>query len=333
MDVGLVCDTCSALTAIGVPHCARCGEPMTLDSTGARASGNSQGHSPPEAGVRRRIDSHRPPSSPPSSPAPTACSSCGEAVPAGFAFCPSCGAKQSGQSISKKLPQPADSGRSTLFFGGALQASRAKLTVIRGDGEDGVSFALAGTDHVAGRGDCAISFPEDPFLSPTHANFRYENGTLTVHDLDSLNGVFIRIAGTVEVPPNTIILIGEQVISVGPASLPDDAPDSEGTYFSASMARGATLQITQQLRGGASGWAFRVDTDVVSVGREANDINFPRDPFISGRHAKIQLSEGVLSVTDLGSRNGTFVRIAGEQVLKHGDYVFLGQQLLRVEIV
>lgn len=225
------------------------------------------------------------------------------------------------------------SGRSTLFFGGALQSARAKLTVIRGDGEDGVSFALAGTDHVAGRGDCAISFPEDSLLSPSHANFRYENGTLTVTDLDSLNGTFIRISGTVEVPTNTIILVGEQVIVVGPAKFPDDAPDSEGTYYSASMARSAKLQIVQQLRGGASGCAFRVNTDTVTIGREANDINFPRDPFISGRHAQIQLSGSVLSITDLGSRNGTFVRIAGEQVLKHGDYVFLGQQLLRVEIV
>ena len=32
-------------------------------------------------------------------------------------------------------------------------------------------------------------------------------------------------------------------------------------------------------------------------------------------------------------RNGTFIRVNGERVLKHGDYVFLGQQLLRVEIV
>jgi pSer/pThr/pTyr-binding forkhead associated (FHA) protein len=71
----------------------------------------------------------------------------------------------------------------------------------------------------------------------------------------------------------------------------------------------------------------------VTIGREANDINFPDDPFISGRHAQIQLTGGVLSVTDLGSRNGTFVRVNSEHTLKHGDYVFLGQQLLRVEIV
>ena len=31
-------------------------------------------------------------------------------------------------------------------------------------------------------------------------------------------------------------------------------------------------------------------------------------------------------------RNGTFVRIRGEQELVHGDYLFLGKQLLRVEM-
>jgi len=38
-------------------------------------------------------------------------------------------------------------------------------------------------------------------------------------------------------------------------------------------------------------------------------------------------------LTDLGSKNGTFLRVVGEQALGHGDYVFMGQQLLRVEVV
>ena len=37
-------------------------------------------------------------------------------------------------------------------------------------------------------------------------------------------------------------------------------------------------------------------------------------------------------VTDQESRNGTYVRIQGEQELAHGDYLFLGKQLLRVEM-
>ena len=38
MDVGLVCDACSALTPIGVPQCARCGEPVALDPRPKRVS-------------------------------------------------------------------------------------------------------------------------------------------------------------------------------------------------------------------------------------------------------------------------------------------------------
>ena len=80
---------------------------------------------------------------------------------------------------------------------------------------------------------------------------------------------------------------------------------------------------------------FRARDDSLSIGREANDINFPDDPFISGRHAMVQAMETVdgtrFQIADLGSKNGTFVRVTDETALFHGDYVFLGQQLLRVE--
>ena len=319
MDVGLVCDACSALTPIGVPQCARCGEPVALDP---RQKRSSQGPKANGGG--------------------TACGKCGTMIPPNFKFCPSCGAKTPNPAQNFEVetrvgprqdPAASKPGRNTMAFGGTLQQARAKLTLIRGDGEDGVSFTLAGTDHLAGRGDCPISFPDDPYLSPIHSNFRYANGQLVVRDEGSLNGVYVRITGTARVEPGTAILVGEQVLSVRPAPQPDDLPDAEGTYYSASMMRPAALEIVQQLKGGASGWVFRLSQTVVSMGREGNDINFPEDPFISGRHAQVSLAGAVLSVTDLGSRNGTFVRVTGEQVLKHGDYVFLGQQLLRVEIV
>lgn len=277
-------------------------------------------------------------------------------------FCPSCGQKmpmsaaafdietrvgpRPGGAQGTPAPAPragsqtgAKSGRSTMMFGGAVQSARAKLTLIRGDGEDGVSFTLAGQEHPAGRGDCPISFPDDPFLSPTHANFLYRAThagappELVVRDEGSLNGIYVRIHGGVNLTSGSTILVGEQVLTVALAPQPEDVPDNAGTYFSASMPRPATMEIRQHLRGGALGWVYRVGTETVVFGREGNEINFPDDPFISGRHAELRLSGGVLSVTDLGSRNGTFVRVHGEQTLAHGDYVFLGQQLLRVEIV
>lgn len=329
MDVGLVCDACSALTPIGVPQCKRCGAAVALDP-------------------RPRMKSTP---APPIEDGSTTCTKCGSDIAPNNRFCPNCGARavappsfegiqtRVGPRPSAGEPAPVGAaskqkpGRSTLFFGGAVQAARAKLTLIRGDGEDGVSFTLAGQEHVAGRGDCPISFPDDPFLSPIHANFIYSQNQLLVRDEGSLNGVYVRISGSSDLVPGGTILIGEQVLTIEPATQPEDLPDQDGTYYSASIARPATLEIRQQLRGGQPGWVFRPEVEVVTLGREGNDINFPDDPFISGRHAELRLSGGVLSVTDLGSRNGTFIRINGARVLKHGDYVFLGQQLLRVEIV
>jgi pSer/pThr/pTyr-binding forkhead associated (FHA) protein len=328
MDVGLVCDACSALTPIGVPQCTRCGAAVALDPRPRQKS-----KPPPVEGM---VD----------------CTKCGMRVSEKTKFCPNCGNRiivpqnfdvetKVGPRASGSQPIPPTPpvhgnkpGRSTLFFGGAMQSARAKLTLIRGDGEDGVSFTLAGRDHHAGRGECPISFPDDPFLSPTHANFIYANGQLSVRDEESLNGVFVRIADKpITLVAGATVLVGEQVLTISPAPQPEDVPDNEGTYFSASMGRTATLEIRQNLRGGQLGWVFRPTGDIVTLGREGNDINFPDDPFISGRHAELRISGGVLSVSDLGSRNGTFVRIDKERVLKHGDYVFLGQQLLRVEIV
>jgi len=315
MDVGLVCDACSALTPIGVPQCARCGEPVALDPRSKKAA---------------------PAKKPAAAAAGTPCPKCSAQIPPNFRFCPQCGYRVQPNAQQFDVETKAGPGSKALPANepkAPAGVARAKLTLIRGDGEDGVVFTLTGSDHIAGRGDCPISFPDDPFLSPTHANFRYANNQLTVRDEGSLNGVYVRITGSIKVEAGTTVLVGEQVLSVRPSGAIEDVPDTEGTYYSASMQRPATLEIVQQLRGGSSGYVFRPDKDTVTIGREGNDINFPDDPFISGHHAQIQLASGVLSVTDLGSRNGTFTRVTGEHVLKHGDYVFLGQQLLRVEIV
>jgi pSer/pThr/pTyr-binding forkhead associated (FHA) protein len=343
MDVGLVCDACSALTPIGVPQCTRCGSAVALDPR----------PKPPTRPQPIEVSEQA---------APNPCAKCGTIVMPGQRFCPNCGNRivvavnfdvetrvgprpsamhtavpvrdeSNGATAPRDKKRDSKPGRNTLFFGGAMQSARAKLTLIRGDGDDGVSFTLAGQDHYAGRGDCPISFPDDPFLSPIHANFAYAGNQLVVRDQGSLNGVYVRIADKAELPIGSMVLVGEQVLAIDPAAQPEDLPDGEGTYYSASMLRPAAFEIRQNLRGGQIGSVYRVEGEAVTLGRENSDINFPDDPFISGRHAELRITGGVLSVTDLGSRNGTFVRVHGERVLKHGDYVFLGQQLLRVEIV
>ncbi|MCG8416863.1 MAG: FHA domain-containing protein [Proteobacteria bacterium] len=220
-----------------------------------------------------------------------------------------------------------------MFFG-AMQGARAKLVVIKGDGMDGVSFTLAGDEHLVGRSDTPILFGDDSFISPLHANFYYNSGNLIVRDENSTNGVYIRIRSSVQIRFSDRFLVGEQVLEVrSPPKNQGPEAMADGTYFFASPPHPTHFRIVQALLGGASGMVYHARKPAVNIGREGNDINFPDDPFISGQHAQVSLEGNQLTLTDLDSKNGTFQRINGEHVLQHGDYVFMGQQLLRVEIV
>jgi pSer/pThr/pTyr-binding forkhead associated (FHA) protein len=220
----------------------------------------------------------------------------------------------------------------TMFFG-AMQAAHAKLVLIKGDGLDGVSFTLAGRDHLAGRIDAPLLFEEDPFLSPTHANFLWEDGTLAVRDEDSVNGVYLRIRGSCPVRAGDRFLVGEQVLDIEASPHNEIEPEDDGTYYFSSPRHSGHFRVVQVLRGGDTGLAVVAHSDSLTLGREDNDINFPDDPFISGHHARVSYQAGQLTLTDMGSKNGTFLQVRGERQLTHGDYVFMGQQLLRVEIV
>jgi pSer/pThr/pTyr-binding forkhead associated (FHA) protein len=264
---------------------------------------------------------------------PKNCPHCGTEVPSDNRFCGNCGGKIDGPPAAGAAAPPPAAAK-TMFFGANQVPGRAKLTVIKGEGVDGVTYQLNGTDHVAGRSEGAILFPDDPLLSPRHANFLYQNGKLHVVDEGSINGVFIRIKTPTILSSGAYFLIGEQLLQVEP-SPPDlgPQPDAEGTYFYASPKRPSKMKLIQRLRGGEIGMIYRSRAETISIGREGNDVNFLDDPFISGRHAQIAMSaDGQISLTDLGSKNGTFVRIQDEAPLGHGDYVFLGQQLLRVEV-
>ena len=162
----------------------------------------------------------------------------------------------------------------------------------------------------------------------------YRDGKLWVRDDGSINGVFVRLRGPKIVPSGTRLIVGEQLLRIDQAP-PEPAliPDAEGTYFYSSPSGTARLVLTQLLVGGDVGLVYRARNDNVTIGREGNDVNFPEDPFISGRHVQIRaLDDGRFQVTDLGSKNGTYERVPQLLQLVQGDHVFLGQQLLRVEL-
>jgi len=257
------------------------------------------------------------------------CPSCGNQVPEHDRFCGQCGTR-----MDSAPPPAAGSAGKTMFFSGVQPTGLAKLVLVKADTGDGLAYQLSGTEHIVGRTEGAILFPDDPLLSPRHANFVYRDNKLFVNDEGSTNGVFIRIHDPARLDSGAAFLVGEQLLQVE-ALAPDfgPQPDAEGTYFYASPKRASKMRLIQRLRGGDIGLIVRARGDSITLGREGNDVNFPDDPFISGRHAEVSINpDGSFTIADQGSKNGTFVRVVGETQLMHGDYVFVGQQLLRVEI-
>ena len=249
------------------------------------------------------------------------CKSCSTPVPMGHKFCGRCGAAVPPETLNAR----------TQFFGQLQVPGKAKLILIRGEGVEGLSYQLNAEQHVVGRNGQLV-FPDDPFVSPRHANLFYRGGKLVVRDEGSLNGVYWRVRGTVDIGGGDHFLAGEQLFRVEGPPKANDGPAPDGTYFYSSPKHPAQFKIIQILQGGAAGMAVCARGQALQIGREGGDLNFPGDLYMSASHCKLEESGGKLTLTDLNSRNGTYVRLKAERELGHGDYLFIGRKLLRVEI-
>lgn len=250
------------------------------------------------------------------------CGRCGEQILPDYSFCMNCGAPaEDADSGTTNMPEPD------------LQ-KKYKLVLIRGDGGQTASYALGGSDHVAGREEGIILFPEDDTVSPAHASFFYEDGRLRVKDLDSTNGTFVRVTAPVSLRSGDRIICGEQLFLVEEGTTVEPVADSEGTYFSGTPISNWYFKLTQVLKGGKPGSAHCARKPKVVVGREKADFSFPDDKFMSHRHSMVEFKDAGLWLSDVGSRNGTFLKLRDgeEKVLNEGDYLFVGRQLIKVSV-
>jgi hypothetical protein len=140
------------------------------------------------------------------------------------------------------------------------------------------------------------------------------------------------VSSSAELIPGDYFLAGEQLFRVEGSPRPGDGPAPDGTYFYTSPKHQTQFKVVQVLEGGAAGMAVCARTTSLQIGREGSDLNFPTDLYMSATHCRVDEAGGKLTLTDLNSRNGTYVRLKTERELGHGDYLFIGRKLLRVEI-
>ncbi len=83
--------------------------------------------------------------------------------------------------------------------------------------------------------------------------------------------------------------------------------------------------------GPTPGATFPLESDQLIIGRDASNGVAINDVEVSRKHARLTLQGGKYVLDDLGSTNGTFIngqRLAAPAVLKAGDIVSLGEQIV-----
>ncbi|HEY6725162.1 MAG TPA: FHA domain-containing protein [Polyangiaceae bacterium] len=290
-----VCASCGTHNPGTSRFCSACGAKLVQDHSGHRAGGTA------------------------AALGTTMCARCRGANPVGMRFCQFCGAS---------LP---------VGSAMAIPAPKAALVVIGQDGTPGRRYPIIEGLCQIGRAEGSLQLANDPYVSPRHAQLIYRSGQFFIQDLDSLNGIFVRLKGPLPIEHGDLVLIGLEVLRFEVVSEAEQrlGPAAEqGTQVFGSPATPRPARLIQCTVEGVARDIFFLSRTETVIGREAGDIVFTSDPFMSRRHAAITRDPrtNVFTLRDLGSSNGTYLRIRGERSVGDNDHIRIGQHLFRLEI-
>ena len=305
--------------------------------------------------------------SPSASGGPT-CWRCRAAGDAGADFCKFCGARYAddpargqhqapfaassvGSAVSafaygnqQPAPQPKKESAPTMIDPPRAEApravegaARALLVAILKDGSDGRIYALTEEQTDIGRTEGHILLSDDPYLSPRHVRVLHKApDQLVVRDLDTINGVYVRVREPVELVDGDFVLLGQQVMrfeTLPEAELPLGPATHRGVLVFGTPEVPRIARLVQYTTEGVGRDVHYLYRDETVVGREQGDIVCTDDPFMSRRHAAISIDRSTrrFTVRDLGSSNGTAIRCRGEHTLRPGDQFRVGRHLFRYD--
>lgn len=279
----------------------------------------------------------------------TTCLVCGTVTPLMETYCGECGFLLSSAPVGD-LSAPQD------------EAPAAELVDI----SDGRRHRLRAGNNTLGRQGADILIM-DATISRTHAAINVENGIVTVTDLGSSNGTKV---GDVRLSPNqptqaapgTPLKFGNWrcTLEVGTstagsadatvmASRTVMAPPSEATVMDSGVPafnpHTAPIveeppilmmpNVTMLQKQSGPGSDIPIQEGTLTIGRKSgNDIILTDDPYISGKHANLSYDATGVSLTDVGSTNGTVIngqKISAHepQLLFEGDEIQLGRTKYR----
>lgn len=264
-------------------------------------------------------------------------------------YCSDCGFLLSGSPIVvEEMPTPAEVGK-----------------FVTSDGAR--EFILKAGENAVGRENADILLSHGT-VSRKHAKVVVDGGRIYVEDSGSTNGTFVdgkRLSAeeTVDLADGDEVVFGAVTLKLVtpesakpvPAEVSSSTTDIEKTLLPSDnepepapmAAPVATDQVNASIpASGAAGrlvskdrsYGFDLVGGLNTIGRrpDANTI-VVRDPYCSGRHADVRVTDDKFILTDTGSTNGTFVNGVAiqpntEKEIHAGDEIMVGRTVLVLEV-
>jgi pSer/pThr/pTyr-binding forkhead associated (FHA) protein len=214
-----------------------------------------------------------------------------------------------------------------------LHPVHGTLVAVNRDGSDGRTIEIAAETFDIGRTEGSLNFADDSYLASRHARLVVQNGKVMLRPLDGVNGVFVRVQSC-DLSPGDSFLVGKELLRYEPLAAEERDPPSlveHGVRIFGSAPREAWGRLRQLTIAGTARDVWHLTRPELVLGREEGDVTFPDDEFMSRRHAAVKRVGTKARLEDLGSSNGTFVRVRADRELKPGDLLRIGDQLLRFE--
>jgi pSer/pThr/pTyr-binding forkhead associated (FHA) protein len=213
--------------------------------------------------------------------------------------------------------------------------SSMRLVLVGRDGREGEAFPIPVAGIEIGR-EGAIAFPSDPFVSPQHAKLTPIDGGVHLADLGSRNGVYLRLTEPTPVYPGDLFLLGNQLLRLDRLEAPwqEQPLDPNGVRGFGSPVKPPWAVLVRICVGDIEDDRYHLRGTEMTIGREQGEIVFPSDGFLSRAHARVRMDvhDNAMTVMleDLGSANGTYLRIRGAMNVPYGAMFRIGDQIFRL---
>jgi thioredoxin reductase/ferredoxin/pSer/pThr/pTyr-binding forkhead associated (FHA) protein len=224
--------------------------------------------------------------------------------------------------------QPASKARALVTSATAIGAAQESLPQDRNEEESQAYLVrvLAGNVEgeefpvrlnrvtTIGKNGCDLNFPDDALMSERHASIAHSaaESAYFLRDDGGASGVFMRLKESkpCEVAPGNMIRLGKQFLVFG--------IEAGRYYVEHCDAEGNVLK------------RYDLSEKTLVLGRMSPDITLDaNDLLLSRRHLSMAMKDRRIIVKDLGSANGSFLKVRSAVALEANDQFRIGQQTFK----